>query len=157
MTTAIEVFTDYGVLVDGVPMVSREAIAMLEEKMIERFGAGENEDVFPLIHRFANNVYAREILLPAGTLVIGKIHKHAHLNIITVGRVAVLTEFGVDEFTAPHTFISKAGTKRVVYAYENTVWTTIHGTEHTTHGDAENDIICKTYEEFDALLKLGNT
>lgn len=89
-------------------------------------------DVFPLVHRFANNVYAREITIPAGSLVVGKIHTHGHLNVITKGRVAVvIIEDGVEEF-APHTFISKAGTKRLVFAFEETIWTTFHGTERLT-------------------------
>jgi hypothetical protein len=39
-------------------------------------------------------MYAREILLPAETFIVGKIHKHAHLNIVTRGRCTVVTEFG---------------------------------------------------------------
>ena len=154
MTTAVEVFSQYGVLVDGVSLTSRAAILALEDRMIELYGGGEHTETFPLTHRFADGVYAREILLPAGTLVIGKIHRYAHLNIITKGRVAVLTEFGVEELEAPYTFTSLAGTKRVVFAYEDTIWTTLHGTQHTDPDTVEEDIICKSFEEFDALQLL---
>jgi hypothetical protein len=68
--------------------------------------------------------------------------------------VSVLTEFGVEELRAPLTFISKPGTKRVVYAHEDTVWTTIHGTRHTDVKKVEEDIICKTFAEYDRLLQL---
>ena len=156
MTQAVEVFEAHGLIKDGIPMVSRQAILMLEDEMVKVFGAGEHQETFPVTHRFANDVYAREILLPAETLIIGKIHRHGHLNVITKGRCAVLTEFGVEDYVAPCTFISLAGTKRAVYAYEDTVWTTFHGTSKTNVDEIEADIICKTFEEFDALQQLEN-
>ncbi len=141
-------------LPEGINLASREGIMAMEHALCAVFEPGENEDVFPLTHRFADNVYAREILLPAGTIVIGKIHRYGHLNIITKGHVSVLTEDGVEELRAPLTFISKPGTKRVVYAHEDTVWTTIHGTRHTDVKKVEDDIICKTFAEYDRLLQL---
>lgn len=80
----------------------------------------------PLRHYFANGLYAREIFIPAGTLLIGKIHKEEHLNIISKGSASVLTEDGVVHITAPFTMVSFPGAKRVIWAHEDTVWTTIH-------------------------------
>lgn len=138
----------------GIKLASREGILAMEAALATVFEPGQNEEIFPLIHRFADNVYAREILLPAGTIVIGKIHRYGHLNIISKGHVSVLTEDGVEELRGPMTFISKPGTKRVVYAHEDTVWTTIHGTRHTDPDRVEEDIICKTFAEYDRLLQL---
>lgn len=138
----------------GIPLASREGILAMEAALAQVFEPGQNEEVFPLVHRFADNVYAREILLPSGTIVIGKIHRYGHLNIISKGHVSVLTEDGVEELHGPMTFISKPGTKRVVYAHEDTVWTTIHGTRHTDPDRVEEDIICKTFAEYDRLLQL---
>lgn len=139
---------------EGIKLASREGILAMEAALTQVFEPGQNEEVFPLIHRFADNVYAREILLPAGTIVIGKIHRYGHLNVISKGHVSVLTEDGVEELHGPMTFISKPGTKRVVYAHEDTVWTTIHGTRHTDPDRVEEDIICKTFAEYDRLLQL---
>jgi hypothetical protein len=80
----------------------------------------------PLRHWLAPGVYAREIHLPAGTIVVGRIHRHRHFNIISKGKISCLTEFGVETMTAPASFISEAGTKRVVYTHEDAIWTTIH-------------------------------
>lgn len=132
---------------------SREGVLAVEQKMREFFPAGQNEEIFPLTHRFANGVYAREILLPKGTMGVGKIHKHGHLNVITKGRVSVLTEFGFHEYVAPFTFVSQPGTKRVFYAHEDTVWTTFHGTESTDLVQIEKDIIAESYEEFDVFAR----
>lgn len=100
----------------------------------------------PLKHHFAPGAYAREILLPAGSLVIGKIHKHAHVNVISKGRVTVYTEFGMQELSSPFTFVSEPGTKRVVVAHEDTVWTTIHPTDETDLSKIEDQVIAKSYE-----------
>lgn len=80
----------------------------------------------PLKHHFAPGQYAREIVLPTGSLVIGKIHLHAHVNVISKGRVSVITEDGRKDLQAPCTFVSMPGTKRAVYTHEECVWTTIH-------------------------------
>jgi hypothetical protein len=80
----------------------------------------------PLKHWLAPGIYAREIHLPAGTLVVGKIHRHRHFNIISQGRITCYTEFGLETMEAPASFISEPGTKRVVYTHEDAIWTTIH-------------------------------
>jgi len=142
---------------EGVKLASREGILAMEAALSTVFEHGENTELFPLVHRFADNVYAREILLPAGTIVIGKIHRYGHLNIITKGHVSVLTEDGVEELSAPLTFVSKPGTKRVVFAHEDTVWTTIHGISPSEAGNVdavEDRIICKSFAEYDRLLQL---
>lgn len=103
----------------------------------------------PVKHYFTEGAYAREMLIPAGTLIIGKIHKHAHLNFITKGKVAVVTEFGREVITAPTTMISQPGTKRVVYALEDTLWTTVHVTDETDLEKIEDHVIAKSYEELE--------
>lgn len=108
----------------------------------------------PLKHHFAPGAYAREILLPKGSLVIGKIHKHSHINVISKGRVSVITETGRKELEAPCTFVSDVGTKRAVYAHEDTVWTTVHVTNETDPEKLEEEIIAKTYDDLPALESL---
>jgi hypothetical protein len=59
-------------------------------------------------------------------VVVGRIHRHRHFNIISKGRITCYTEFGLETHTAPASFISEAGTKRVVHTHEDAIWTTIH-------------------------------
>ena len=81
----------------------------------------------PLKHSFAPGVYAREMEIPAGTLLIGKIHKHRHHNFLMKGSIIVLTEAnGVELLQAPLMIVSEEGTQRIGYAITDTVWTTIH-------------------------------
>lgn len=109
----------------------------------------------PLKHSFAPGMYAREIFLPADTFIVGKIHKHAHLNIVTRGRCTVVTEFGrreIDATNGPVTFTSEAGAKRALYVHEDTVWTTVHRTDQTDLAEIEREIIAPTYAELDEFM-----
>lgn len=84
------------------------------------------------VHRFADGIYAREITIPAGTLLTGKIHRTQHLNIVSAGRISVWTEGEpVRVIEAPYAFVAQPGTRRVGFAHEDTVWTTIHATTET--------------------------
>ena len=104
----------------------------------------------PKDDKYGCHVYAREIFLPKGSVVVGKIHRHQHLNFISKGKVTVFTEFGQKHLTAPCTFISEVGLKRAVYAEEDTTWTTVHLTEFGTEDDLdkiEDEVIAPQYGE----------
>lgn len=103
----------------------------------------------PIKHHFSKGVYAREIFIPKGTFVVGKIHKHENLNVISKGEISVLSVDGTFRIEAPYTFVSAPGAKRVGYTHEDTIWITFHGTDETDLDKIEEEFICKTYEDFD--------
>jgi hypothetical protein len=101
--------------------------------------------------------YAREMLIPKGTLIIGKIHRHQHLNFISKGKVIVFTEFGEKHLKAPCTFISEIGLKRAVYAEEDTLWTTVHLTKFSKESDldkVEDEVISPSYDDMGLISVL---
>lgn len=101
--------------------------------------------------------YAREIKLPKGSLVIGKIHRHQHLNFITQGKVIVYTEFGLKHLEAPCTFVSEVGLKRAVYAVEDTLWTTVHLTKFNSEEELskiEDEVIAPSYEDLGLTISV---
>lgn len=111
---------------------------------------------FPLQHLFPPGLYLRTIRLPAGSMLVGKIHKHRHGNILSMGRVRVYTEYGgTEEFEGPLQMISEPGTKRAVLALTNAVWTTIHLNPTNTQNlaELEADIIAKSYDEYESFVK----
>lgn len=99
----------------------------------------------PLRHFFAPGVCLREITMPAGSFVVGKMHKTTHLNIITKGDVSVMGADGVPfRYTVgdhPIVFISYAGVKKVLYNHEDTVWMVPHITEETDLEKLEAEVI----------------
>ena len=137
----------------------REQVLRLEGMMREMQDRGEIDsclDQCTLTHYFTPKSeygcynYARQIFLPKGSIVIGKIHKHEHLNFIIQGKVSVNTEFGKKYFTAPCVFVSELGLKRAVYAEEDTLWVTVHMVKYGSEADLdkiEDEVIAKTYEE----------
>jgi hypothetical protein len=92
-------------------------------------------------HYFANGMYAREVHRPAGTLIVGKIHKHEHLFIVTKGQIIVWTENGMVRMTAPYVHVSKPGTKRVTLAEVDSSAMTVHRTDNTDLEEIEDEII----------------
>lgn len=96
---------------------------------------------FPTSHHLSDGIYAREIRIQKGSLLTGKMHATDHISIISQGDISVLTENGIQRIRAPATIMSKAGMKRVGYAHEDTVWTTIHGTHETDLARLEAQLI----------------
>lgn len=148
----------------------REDVLSVETGMKALIGDGETADALPdciVKHYFTPkddkygcHAYAREMFIPKGTLIIGKIHRHQHLNFISKGKVKVVTEFGEKYLEAPCTFVSEIGLKRAVYAEEDTLWTTVHLTEHGHEDELdkiETEVIAPTYGDLgliDSVVEL---
>jgi hypothetical protein len=90
----------------------RLKIERLENAMNE---VGEKMEI-ETKHHFSKDVYAREMFLNKDTLIVGKIHKHKNLNILSSGEALVASVDGIKEVKAPYTFVSDPGAKRVIFA-----------------------------------------
>jgi quercetin dioxygenase-like cupin family protein len=77
----------------------------------------------PVRHYFAPGMYAREMSIPAGTVVTGAVHKTENLIVVSKGRLHIVTADGTREVSAGDTFTCKAGMKNAVYALEDSRWT----------------------------------
>lgn len=110
----------------------------------------------PVVDFFAGGVYGRQVTIPAGTVLVGKIHKHDQINVLLSGTIQVATEEGVEVLQAPLTFISPAGVKRAGFTITETVWLTLHGTTSTDVIQIEQEFIAPSYEDFEQF-KLGET
>lgn len=103
-------------------------------------------------HNFIPGVYAREMFIPAGTVLTGKIHKAEHLCIMSAGEMEIADENGVQRICAPAIFASKPGVKRLAVAMTDTVFITVHGTYETDVQTLENNLVATSYEEYDQYL-----
>ena len=102
----------------------------------------------PTRDHFSHGVYARELHIPAGTVLTGKIHKFENLNVLLEGELLVLTDQGVVRMGAGEVVISPPGTKRAAYALTNTRWLTVHGTHKTDVDEIESEFIAQDEAEF---------
>ena len=132
----------------------RSGIMELQNSLME-FVDGENivkgdSEVFPLKHTFTDGIYIRQMSMREGSAVIGKIHKHNHVWFLLTGHISVADEHNTIEHIAPCYVEAPAGSKRVIYAYEDSIWVNIHANPTNTQDleELEELIIAKDYEEF---------
>lgn len=101
-----------------------------------------------VVNYFSYGVYARELHIPAGTLLTGEIHKFENFNILSKGDISVLTDDGMKRVQAPFSIVSPPGTKRIAYAHSDCIWTTIHGTFETDIDKIKNYFIAADEHEW---------
>jgi len=95
----------------------------------------------PLEHFICNKTYVRQITLPQDMVLTGKVHNFDHTSILSKGEVTVLTDEGMTRIKAPATWVSKAGTKRLIYVHEEAIWATVHQSEKTLVEDLEKELV----------------
>jgi len=92
-------------------------------------------------HTFCNGVYAREIKIPKGVVLVGAKHKTSFFMIISQGQCKIVDGNTESILTAPCKIVSKVGAKRAIFALEDTVLTTFHPTNETDVMKIEKAII----------------
>ena len=113
----------------------REKITFLERRMstLPQVEVG-------LSHYFKNGLYAREMRVPKGTFIAGKIHSTGTIGVLAQGIMRVWGEDGcMKTVEAPYVHTAEPGFKRVGFAVENVVWVTIHRTDSTDLYQIEKD------------------
>ena len=128
---------------------AREALFKIENFIKAQVDSIKVE--LPVTNHFAKDVYGRELFIPEGTLLSGKIHKHSSLNMLLKGKLILITEDGRQELEAPYVIASKPGIKRVIYALSDCTWVTCHGTDLTDVDAIEAKFIAKDYSEVEYL------
>ena len=127
---------------------TREQIDRLQNEMVKMPQAQLETE-----HYFSEGMYCRRVFRPAGTLIVGKVHKKPHLFLCAAGEIIAWTENGLKRLKAGDVVESQPGTKRVTLAVTDAVGITIHRTDNTTLEEIEAELI-----EFDgtALFDSSN-
>lgn len=118
------------------PLPTRDQIKSLEREIAKLPPADTVES-----HHFADGIYGRELFIPAGTYLTGKIHKHSTLNILIEGRITVTAPDGVRTLEAPAVFVSPPGCKKAAFAHTDVRWINVHPTEETDLAKIESQFI----------------
>lgn len=77
----------------------------------------------PVRHYFAPGLFAREITIPQGTVLVGAVHKTENLAVLSAGVLSLVTDAGPVVIRAPHTLTVKPGAKNCAIALETAVFT----------------------------------
>ena len=88
-------------------------------------------------HLFGGGMYARTILIPAGTVLTGALTECDNLSVV-YGDITVTTDEGVRRLEGYNVLPAKAGAKRAGVAHADTYWTTVFRTDATTVVEAED-------------------
>ena len=92
-------------------------------------------------HYFVPGMYCRRVFRPAGTLIVGKVHKHPHFFLCAKGEIIAWTENGMKKLQAGDVVECKPGTKRVTLATQDSIGVTIHKTEETDLDKIELELV----------------
>jgi quercetin dioxygenase-like cupin family protein len=92
-------------------------------------------------HSFSLGMYMRKVFRPAGTLIVGKVHKEPHFFLCAKGEIIAWTENGMKRLQAGDVVESKPGTKRVTLAVTDAIGITIHRTDKTDLNEIEAELI----------------
>lgn len=130
------------------------------EKAVVKFNKTRNETIdelevfmadnfplvnFPLIHRFTDGLYVREIAVPKGVLLTSKVLKKQHQFFLLKGALSMWNDGGQEVYLeAPFIGITESNTRRVVYVWEDCVFATSHpNPENKDLAGIEEEIIDK--------------
>jgi hypothetical protein len=122
--------------------------AWIEDTACALIAAGGQQDFKDQTkHTFLNGVYMRELFIPKGTMLIGKVHRLDCMNIVAKGDISILTENGSARVKAGHTAISLAGIQKVGYAHEDTVFINVFRTDETRIEAIEDAVAFPAYSK----------
>lgn len=134
----------------------REQISALAQSVLDIGGTTDTGSICPVTHRFAPGLYCREILIPKGTLIVGKIHATSHFNTIVSGECKVITTTEKKHIKAHYTWVTEAGEQKAVYALEDTIWQTYHVTDSTDLEEIEKEVIVESFDDLETDKLLNN-
>ena len=154
------------VLFDNTPAKSyKDKIKQIEDYFIsiadgvDVVGSGNEitygEGMWDYKHSFADGIYIREMGMKKGQLGFSAIHKHSYGFFLLSGVLASSKEDGIEEFVAPCYIISPQGAKRIVYAIEDCIITTIHANPTNTRDldELARINVVFNWEEYDDFIK----
>lgn len=82
-------------------------------------------------HFFPDDLYAKEMHLPAGHFAVSHRHTYDHLGVLWAGAVTVEIDGVLAEYRAPAFIMVRAGAEHRIVAVEDTTWFCVHETNET--------------------------
>lgn len=140
MDAPAPVVVDYGTF-DLTPRLKTPTLAQIQA--MEAILAPLPQVECPVEHYFSPGQYTRKCSIPAGSIVVGKMHRHQHPTFLLSGTVRINTDKGMEEITGPHIWISQEHAKRALYTLTDCVFATVHlnPTDTTDLEAIEADVI----------------
>jgi len=103
----------------------------------------------PVKHYHIDGVYVRELFIPKGAVLTGKIHNTEHISILSQGEIMLVSEKGTFSRKAPYTVVDAPGTKRAGYAVTDCTFINVMRSDKLTIEELEEELVSDTFEEFE--------
>ncbi len=123
-------------------------------------GVGDGKSIanipeIPIKHLFADQIYIRQMEMKQGQIVVGAIHNHLHAWFLMKGRVLINNNGEKIEHIAPCYTISQPGSKRFIYALEDSIFVNVHKNPSNTKDieKLEKEIVSFDIEKFKEKTK----
>lgn len=123
-------------IIDIPNIPTREQIERLQREMVAMPQAELQTE-----HYFSGGMYCRKLTRPAGTLIVGKVHKKDHFFLCAKGEIIAWSEGGMRHLKEGDVIVSKPGTKRVTLAVTDAIGITFHRTNKTNLDKIERELI----------------
>lgn len=121
-------------LLNQVP--TREQIDRLQSEMVKMPQVELETE-----HFFSPGMYLRRVYRPAGTLIVGKVHKKPHFFLCAKGEIIAWTESGMRKLQAGDVVECQPGTKRITLATQDSIGVTVHMTDKTDLDEIEIELV----------------
>jgi len=123
-------------------------------------GVGDGKSIanipeIPIKHLFADQIYIRQMEMKQGQIVVGAIHNHLHAWFLMKGRVLINNKKKKIEHIAPCYTVSQPGSKRFIYALEDSIFVNVHKNPSNTKDieKLEKEIVSFDIEKFKEKTK----
>lgn len=92
------------------------------------------------VHLFAPGIYVRVLHMPAGSVIVSKIHRTEHFALALSGTAIVRVGEHIERVVGPRLMKTLPGTQRALYIETDAVWLTMHPLETADTVADESDL-----------------
>lgn len=105
---------------------------------------------YSLKEYYSGGMYCRQITIPAGALITGRVYKFDHVEIMLSGDITIISDDGSETFyTGNNVIEAKAGKRQAGFSHSETTWLTINSVPEEILPENRLDYTSVlTYEEF---------
>lgn len=119
-----------------------EGIDALEKLMLNELEPA----IETLEHVHTSGLYGRKWSAKAGTIWVTRQHKVQHQFVILKGALTVWVNGEEIYYEAPYNGITQAGTRRILYIWEDTEWMTFHPNPENLNEDEMVELVTEKHD-----------
>jgi len=101
-----------------------------------------------------NGMYIREILIPAGSSLVGRVHLYPYVDIMLSGDITIISSDEPEpiRYSGANVLYGIPGRKRTGFAHEDTRWITVHNSDIKDGDEFYEKLTAESIEECYKML-----